>query len=81
MEPGAGRRHRWAIDKVEVLVKGVWVNAVRQMYNYWEPPDGIMGDKDGPYRVRVTDENGSVLEAPITLSAGKQDSGLQFECN
>lgn len=72
--------HRWAIDKVEVRVDGTWVNAVRQEHNYWEPPEGIFGE-DLPYRVRVTDVNGSVLEAPVDLKAGGQDTGLQFECN
>ncbi len=36
---------------------------------------------DLPYRVRVTDINGSVLEAPLDLAPGAQDTGLQFECN
>ena len=44
------------------------------------PPEGIMGTEP-PYRVRVTDINGSVLEAPVELAPGAQDTGLQFECN
>lgn len=72
--------HRYEIDKMEILVDGTWVTAARQMHNYWQPPEGIMGE-DLPYRVRVTDVNGSVLEAPIELKAGAQDSGLQFTCN
>ncbi len=72
--------HRYPIEKVEVLVGGSWVAAARQMYNYWEPPDGNMGTET-PYRVRVTDVNGSVLEAPVDLAAGGQDSGVQFSCN
>lgn len=71
--------HRYKISKVEVLINGSWVPAVRQVYNYWEPPEGIMGDAL-PYRVRATDENGSVIEAPVALKAGGQDS-VQFECN
>lgn len=72
--------HKYKVQKLEVLVGGEWVAATRQMYNYWEPPEGIMGD-DLPYRVRATDENGSVIEAPVDLKAGGQDSGVQFECN
>lgn len=71
---------KYKIQKLEVLIDGSWIPAVRQMYNYWEPPEGIMG-ADLPYRVRATDENGSVIEAPVELKAGAQDSGLQFECN
>ncbi len=71
---------RYPIEKVEVLVEGTWVAAVRQEHNYWEPPDGKFGEET-PYRVRVTDVNGSVLEAPVALMAGDQDSGVQFECN
>ncbi len=70
---------RWAITKVEVRVGGTWVSAARQVYNYWEPPNGKMGQP--PYRVRVTDVNGSVLEADLELKAGEQDSGQQFTCN
>lgn len=70
---------RWAISKVEVRVNGQWVSATRQPYNYWEPPNGKMGEP--PYRVRVTDVNGSVLEADIELKGGEQDTGKQFTCN
>lgn len=69
---------QYAITKVEVLVGSEWVAAARQMYNYWEPPDGKMGSS--PYRVRVTDVNGSVIEAPVEKKAGGQDSGVQFTC-
>lgn len=72
--------HRYPIVKVEVMKGGSWVQTARQMYNYWEPPEGDMGGT-GPYRVRVTDTNGSVLEAPIELAAGAQNTGLQFSCN
>jgi len=71
--------HTYAIEKVEVLVNGSWVAAVRQIYNYWQPPNGKMGTN--PYRVRITDVNGSVLEAPLPLAAGAQDTGLQLTCN
>lgn len=72
--------HTYPIENVEVLVGGNWVAATRQMYNYWEPPEGNMGTTQ-PFRVRVTDVNGSVLEAPLPLAAGAQDTGLQFSCN
>jgi expansin (peptidoglycan-binding protein) len=72
--------HRYPIEKVEVLVEGAWVTATRQEHNYWEPPDAKFGEET-PYRVRVTDVNGSVLEAPVELMAGDQDSGVHFECN
>lgn len=72
--------HTYAIESVEVLVGGNWVSAARQMYNYWEPPEDNMGTTE-PFRVRVTDVNGSVLEAPLPLAAGAQDTGLQFTCN
>ncbi|HXS16126.1 MAG TPA: hypothetical protein VN764_03000, partial [Polyangiaceae bacterium] len=72
--------HEYPIEKVEVLVDGAWVAAVRQDYNYWEPPNGKFGELT-PYRVRATDVNGSVVEAPVQLVAGDQDSGVRFECN
>ncbi len=61
------------IAKVEVRVTGTWVSAAREVYNYWQTPDGKMGA--APYRVRVTDVNGSVLEADVPLAAGDHDSG------
>lgn len=75
--------HRYPVVKVEVMKDGNWIQTVRQMNNYWEPPEGDMGDTGGggPYRVRVTDTNGSVLEAPMQLKGGAQESGKQFSCN
>lgn len=72
---------RYKVTKVEVLVDGSWVPAVRQTHNYWQPPNEGKWGEELPYRVRVTDENGSVIEGPVELKAGGQDTGLQFECN
>jgi expansin len=71
--------NRYEIAKLEVSVNGTWVNAAREVHNYWTPPDGKMGN--APYRVRATDINGAVIEAPLKLSGDEQDSGLQFTCN
>jgi expansin (peptidoglycan-binding protein) len=71
--------NQYEIVKLEVRVNGTWVNAAREVYNYWQTPDGKMGAS--PYRVRVTDVNGSVLEADVPLAAGDYDSGVQFTCN
>jgi len=73
--------NRWAIERLEVLVNGTWTDAVREPHNYWLPPEGVMG-ATSPYRVRVTDINGSIVEAPVALMVpGGQDTGVQFECN
>ncbi len=69
----------YAINKVEVLVNGAWVNAVRGAHNYWQPPEGIFGNVL-PYRVRVTDINGTVLETTVDLEAGDQDTGFKMTC-
>jgi expansin (peptidoglycan-binding protein) len=71
--------NRYEIAKLEVSVNGTWVNATREVHNYWTPPEGKMGM--APYRVRATDINGAVIEAPLKLSGDEQDSGLQFTCN
>jgi expansin (peptidoglycan-binding protein) len=70
--------HRYPITGLQVNVEGNWVDAVRQDYNYWLPPNGHMGTS--PYAVRVTDVNGTVLEASLALSGEDQDSGQQFSC-
>jgi expansin (peptidoglycan-binding protein) len=69
----------YAINKVEVLVNGAWVNAVRGAHNYWQPPEGIFGNVT-PYRVRITDINGTVLETTVDLEAGDQDTGFKMTC-
>ncbi len=71
--------NRYEIAKLEVSVNGTWVNATREVHNYWTPPDGKMGN--APYRVRATDISGAVIEAPLKLSGDEQDTGLQFTCN
>ncbi len=71
--------NRYEVAKLEVSVNGTWVNATREVHNYWTPPEGKMGN--APYRVRATDINGAVVEAPLKLSGDEQDSGLQFTCN
>jgi expansin (peptidoglycan-binding protein) len=68
--------HRYAITKVEVLVNGQWVSAVRQSYNYWQAGNGDMGP--APYQVRVTDVNGDTIETSLNLVAGDQVSSVQF---
>jgi expansin len=70
--------HKFQITKVEVRVNGTWVNASRQEYNYWEPPNGTFGA--APYRVRVTDINGTVLEDTVDLAAGDQEAENQMTC-
>lgn len=69
---------KYAITKVEVRVNGTWVNATRQDYNFWEPPDGRFGTP--PYRVRVTDVNGTVLEDTVDLASGDQEAENQMTC-
>jgi expansin (peptidoglycan-binding protein) len=68
--------HRYAIAKLEAQVKGVWQPATRQSYNYWQVGDGNLGAP--PYQIRVTDVNGSVIEASLDLVAGDQTSPGQF---
>jgi len=70
--------HKFAITKVEVLVNGTWVNATRHEYNFWEPPNGTFGSP--PYRVRVTDVNGTVLEDTVDLASGDQEAANQMTC-
>jgi expansin (peptidoglycan-binding protein) len=70
--------HPYAINKVEVRVNGTWVNAMRHPYNFWEPPNGTFGAP--PYRVRVTDVNGTVLEDTVDLAAGDQEAANQMTC-
>lgn len=71
--------HRTPIVSVQVRVDGAWVDAVRQLYNFWEPPGGNMGTL--PYQVRAIDSNGDTVEATLTLTSGSQDSGDQFACD
>jgi expansin (peptidoglycan-binding protein) len=71
------RNHRYPIVKAEVEVTpGNWVEAPRQRYNYFHPPNDDMGT----YRVRVTDINGGVIEEQLELAPGLQGGNAQFEC-
>jgi len=70
--------YKFAITKVEVRVNGTWVNATRHEYNFWEPPNGTFGSP--PYRVRVTDINGTVLEDLVDLASGDQEAENQMTC-
>jgi expansin (peptidoglycan-binding protein) len=71
------RGHRFPVAKAEVeLANGTWVEAARQGYNYFEPPEGVMGT----YRVRVTDVNGGIIEEQLELAAGPQGGNAQFAC-
>jgi expansin (peptidoglycan-binding protein) len=71
------RGHRFPVTKAEVqLANGTWVEAARTNYNFFEPPEGIMGT----YRVRVTDVNGGVIEEQLELAPGAQGGNSQFAC-
>jgi len=71
------RNHRYPIEKAEVQRDdGSWVEAPRQRYNYFHPPNDDMGT----YRVRLTDINGGVIEEQLELAAGNQGGNAQFEC-
>lgn len=70
--------HKFQITKVEVRVNGNWVEAARQDYNFWEPPNGKFGPS--PYRIRVTDVNGTVLEDTLELTGGDQEAENQMTC-
>jgi expansin (peptidoglycan-binding protein) len=68
--------HRHPITKLEVEIDGAWEAGARQSYNYWQVGDGNMGP--APYHVRITDVNGSTLEATLSLQGGDQASGQQL---
>jgi expansin (peptidoglycan-binding protein) len=75
--------HRYPIVKAEVLMEdNRWVEARREDYNYWLPPegDGGTGGDMGTYRVRVTDINGGIIEEQLELRAGLQGNNGQFDC-
>jgi expansin (peptidoglycan-binding protein) len=75
--------HRYPIARAEVLMDGGrWVEARRESYNYWLPPEGDngAGGDMGTYRVRVTDVNGAVIEEQLALRAGLQGGNGQFAC-
>ena len=75
--------HKYPITKAEVLMgDGRWVQARREAYNYWLPPegDGGTGGDMGTYRVRITDVNGGIVEEQLELRAGLQGGSGQFEC-
>lgn len=68
--------HKYAIKTLEVLVGGQWVAGTRQSYNYWQVGNGNMGP--APYKVRVTDINGDVIQAQLNLAGGEQFASAQF---
>ncbi|HTV17285.1 MAG TPA: expansin EXLX1 family cellulose-binding protein [Polyangiaceae bacterium] len=73
--------HKYPITRAEVLMEdGRWVDAQRQDYNYWRPPEGMDGGDMGTYRVRVTDVNGGLIEEQLELKAGPQGGSGQFGC-
>lgn len=65
--------HRYPISGVEIDGRP----ATRKSYNYWEPPSNMGA---GPWRVKVTDVMGGVIESTVERSGGDMDSGLQFTC-
>lgn len=66
----------FAITSVEIDGEA----ATRKEYNYWEPPEGTISASKDSYRVRVTDVNGSVIEASIERPTTEVDSGVQLSC-
>ncbi|MEO8178711.1 MAG: expansin EXLX1 family cellulose-binding protein [Deltaproteobacteria bacterium] len=73
--------HKYPITKAEVLMPdGRWLQANRQSYNYFRPPEGMDGGDMGTYRVRVTDINGAVIEEQLELRGGPQGGNAQFAC-
>jgi expansin len=75
--------HRYPIARAEVEMEpGRWVDARRESYNYWLPPEGAngAGGDMGTYRVRVTDINGAIIEEQLELRAGPQGGDGQFDC-
>ena len=75
--------HRYPIAKAEVEMEpGRWVEARRETYNFWLPPegDGGMGGDMGTYKVRITDVNGAIIEEQLELKAGPQGGNGQFDC-
>jgi expansin (peptidoglycan-binding protein) len=75
--------HRYPIAKAEVEMEpGRWVEARRETYNYFFPPEGNAGEGGdmGTYRVRVTDVNGAIVEEQLELREGLQGGSGQFGC-
>jgi expansin (peptidoglycan-binding protein) len=72
--------HRHPIAKLEVQVNGAWQTATRKSYNYFIVGEGNSEGNMGPppYHVRVTDINGSTVEAALELRAGSQTASAQF---
>jgi expansin (peptidoglycan-binding protein) len=69
--------HRYPISKLAIEVNGAWQQAVRQDYNYWLVGDGNIGP--APWPVRLTDVNGSVVQATIDAAAdGDIPGDIQF---
>jgi expansin (peptidoglycan-binding protein) len=66
--------HKYPITSVEINGQ----QATRKEYNYWEPPNGNMGPE--PFRIRVTDINGGVVNATVERSGGDMMSNGQFVC-
>ena len=69
---------RYPIAQVELYLDAHWVVTERTTYNYFQPPNGEMGQ--APYLFRITDMNGSAIEQEIDLLAGRQTGSEQFSC-
>ena len=70
------RNHPYPIKSAEVEINSNWVQALRQPYNYWLPPDGAMGN----YKVRITDINGSTVTHQFLLDGAIQPASSNFSC-
>ncbi|CAM4082060.1 MULTISPECIES: expansin EXLX1 family cellulose-binding protein [Flavobacterium] len=74
--------HRYMVQKVEVKNHlGVYVTIPRQSYNYFLDSNGVFDGNgpDGPYDVRITDVNGSVVNTRINLTINtKITTTVQF---
>ena len=68
--------HKYPVARVEVNVNGRWLNASRQSFNFWLPPNGSFGTM--PTQVRATDINGSTVTGTVSLRGGAQGSQGQF---
>jgi len=67
------RNTRYAVEKLEAKVDGVYRSIERLSYNYFVAADGL---GPGPYDLRVTDVLGHVLEdRGIALEVGAEVSG------
>jgi len=70
--------HRTPILKFEAFISPNWVPGVRKDYNYFNINGGAPGL---PAQVRITDVNGSVIEATLPIMSNGEsrfDLGVQF---